>query len=142
MDTTQARAMRDTMNAMRERGDTAGIRAMRERMRAAGGGQFGGRGRGQGGPGAASGEINLRPAEAPPGGGQAFGGGRGGFGGFRAGPPVAEGDYLVTITAGGATMKRVVHVERIGTIPEDSGFGGSSDEDDGEEDEGGSSGSR
>jgi hypothetical protein len=55
---------------------------------------------------------------------------------------VAEGDYLVTITAGGATMKRVVHVERIGTIPEDSGFGGSNDEDDGEEDEGGSSGSR
>jgi hypothetical protein len=26
------------------------------------------------------------------------------------------------------TMKRVVHVERIGDIPEDSGFGGDEDE--------------
>jgi hypothetical protein len=54
---------------------------------------------------------------------------------------VAEGDYLVTITAGGATMKRVVHVERIGVVPEDTNFGGNDDEDDeggsGEEGDGG-----
>src|SRR4029079_18148377 len=116
MDTTAVRAMRDSMSAMRERGDTAGMRALRERMQAARPGGFG-RGRGQGGqPGAASGEINLPPAEAPPGGVPGFGGGggggRGGFGGQRAGAAVPEGDYLVTITANGTTMKRVVHVER------------------------------
>jgi hypothetical protein len=36
-------------------------------------------------------------------------------------------------------MKRVVHVERIGVIPEDTGFFG--DEGNGEEDEGGGSSS-
>ena len=84
---------------------------------------------GRGGPGGfrrPQGEINLRPAEDPPGtpAGGAGGGGRGRFGGQRNGPPVPEGDYLVTITANGMTMKRVVHVERIGDVPEDSGFGG------------------
>jgi hypothetical protein len=38
----------------------------------------------------------------------------------------------VTITANGITMKRVVHVERIGDIPEDSGFGGDEEEFEGE----------
>ena len=41
---------------------------------------------------------------------------------------MAEGQYLVTITAGGATMTRVIRVERIGEIPEDPGFGGEADE--------------
>ena len=89
-------------------------------------------GRGPGGFRRQTGEINLRPAEAPPGPAQGPGGGGGGgggrFGGQRNGPPVPEGDYLVTITANGMTMKRVVHVERIGDIPEDSGFGGDDDE--------------
>ena len=44
LDSTALRAMRDSMTAMRARGDTAGMRALRERM----GGQAGGRG--QGGP--------------------------------------------------------------------------------------------
>ena len=35
----------------------------------------------------------------------------------------------MTITANGATMKRVIHVERIGDLPEDSGFGGDDEED-------------
>ncbi|HMA19578.1 MAG TPA: hypothetical protein VKO87_02180, partial [Gemmatimonadaceae bacterium] len=63
------------------------------------------------------------------GGGGGGGGGRFG-GGARPGPAVAEGDYLVTITVNGATMKRVVHVERIGDIPEDTGFGGDEDDED------------
>jgi photosystem II stability/assembly factor-like uncharacterized protein len=140
MDTTAMRSMRDSMNAMRARNDTAGMRALRERMQAQGGGRGGpGRGRGPGGFGgpSASGEINLRPAEAPPG-QQPQGGGGGGGGRFgtgqRTGPPVAEGDYLVTITANGTTMKRVIHVERIGDIPEDTGFGGDDEDEDGGED--------
>ncbi|MEO8575637.1 MAG: hypothetical protein ABI556_03005 [Gemmatimonadales bacterium] len=141
-DTTAMRGMRDSLNAMRERGDTAGMRLLRERMQAQGrggpGGPGGGRTRGAGGAGGTlqPGEINLRPAEAPPGppqagvGGGGGGGGRFGGGG-RTGPIVAEGDYLVTITAaGGTTMKRVIHVERIGEIPEDTGFGGDEDEED------------
>ena len=125
MDTTAMRSMRDSMEAMRARGDTAGMRALRQRMQAAGGRGQGGRGRGPGGQ--QPGEINLRPAEAPPGQQGQFGGGGGGgrFGGQRAGAPVPEGDYLVTITtASGQTLKRVIHVERIGAIPEDTGFFG------------------
>jgi hypothetical protein len=72
-------------------------------------------GEGRGGPG----EINLRPAEAAAG-GAAGGGGEGGGGGFfgggRAGNLVEPGDYLVTINAGGQTMRQVVHVERVGEI--------------------------
>ncbi len=133
MDTTAMRSMRDSMSAMRARGDTAGVRVFRERMQAQGRpGGPGARGRGQGGAGAGlqPGEINLRPAEAPAGIPPAFGGGGGGgggggrFGGGRTGPTVAEGDYLVTITAGGVTMTRVIHVERLGEIPEDPRFGG------------------
>ncbi len=42
-----------------------------------------------------------------------FGGGGGGGGG-RGGPPlVASGDYLVTLTVGGKTMKQVLRVERV-----------------------------
>jgi hypothetical protein len=139
MDTTAMRSMRDSMSAMRERGDTAGMRALRERMQAGGRGP-GGRGRGAGGPGGlgqATGEINLRPAEAPAGAPPAGGGGGGGGGRFgggqRTGALVPEGDYLVTITANGTTMKRVLHVERIGDIPEDTGFGGDDEDDEGEE---------
>jgi photosystem II stability/assembly factor-like uncharacterized protein len=66
----------------------------------------------------AAGEINLRPAESRLGeapGGQ--GGGGGGFGAGRNGPMVPEGDYLVTITANGQTMRRVLHIERVSEIP-------------------------
>jgi hypothetical protein len=70
-----------------------------------------GQGRGAGAPG----EINLRPAEAPPGGAREGGGG-GLFGGGRAGNLVEPGDYMVTITANGQTMRQVVHVERVGEI--------------------------
>ena len=44
------------------------------------------------------------------------GGGGGFFGGGRAGNLVEPGDYLVTINAGGQTMRQVVHVERVGEI--------------------------
>jgi len=132
MDSSAMRAMRDSMAAMRERGDTAGIRAMSARMGAAAGGPGGPRVRGaradRGGQ-SGDGELNLRPAEAPlragagggPGaaGGAGGGGGGGGFGGPRNGTFVAEGDYLVTITAGGQTMRRTVHVERTGQLPPD-----------------------
>jgi hypothetical protein len=125
--------MRDSMTAMRTRGDTVGMRALREQMQARGGFAGGGR-RGQGG-GGAPGEINLRPAEAPaeaaigapPGGG---GGGGSGFGGARAGNLVEPGDYMVTITAGGQTMRQVVHVERVGEIL-NVDFGPEQDEDGG-----------
>jgi hypothetical protein len=120
-DTAVMAAVRDSMAAMRARGDTAGVRALRERTQARGG--FAGRGarRGQGGAGA-PGEINLRPAEGPIGGAAGGGGGGGGeggggfFGGGRAGTLVDAGDYLVTINAGGQTMRQVVHVERVGDI--------------------------
>jgi hypothetical protein len=112
-DTAAMAAMRDSMSAMRARGDTAGMRALRARMPARGGFVGGGR-RGQGG---APGEINLRPAEAPIGErGGGGGGGGGGFGGARAGNLVEPGDYMVTIIAGGQTMRQVVHVERVGEI--------------------------
>ena len=86
---------------------------MRARMPARAGFAGGGR-RGQGG---APGEINLRPAEAPIGErGGGGGGGGGGFGGARAGNLVEPGDYMVTIIAGGQTIRQVVHVERVGEI--------------------------
>jgi hypothetical protein len=47
---------------------------------------------------------------------QAFGrapaGGGGGFGFGGGAPPVATGDYLVTITVDGKTLTRVLRVER------------------------------
>ena len=66
---------------------------------------------------AEEGELNLRPAEAPPGPAP-----RRGDGGFRFGGGAAivkEGDYLVTITVGGNTLKQVLRVERIGEIPDE-----------------------
>ncbi|MBA2688059.1 MAG: hypothetical protein H0U64_08155 [Gemmatimonadaceae bacterium] len=147
-DTTGMGALRDSMTARTARGDTAGARVLRDsvasRMRAAGGGRFGGGGRGSaGGFGTAgSDQPNLRPAEAPvapaagAGGAGAFGaggGGRGGLGAGRTGPAVEAGDYLVTITVGGQTLRRAVRVERIGEIREDPGFFGN-DEDAGGED--------
>ena len=42
------------------------------------------------------------------------GGGGGGFGGGGGGPLMPSGDYLVTITGGGKTMKRVLRVEAVG----------------------------
>jgi hypothetical protein len=119
-DTTARAAMRDSANAMRARGDTAGLRALRERAQARGGLPGGGGRRGQGG--LAPGEINLRPAEGPIGGAAGAGGGGGGeggggfFGGGRVGNLVEPGDYMVTINAGGQTMRQVVHVERVGEI--------------------------
>jgi hypothetical protein len=68
--------------------------------------------RGQGAPG----EINLRPAEGPIGGGAGEGGGGGFFGGGRMGNLVDPGDYLITINVGGQTMRQVVRVERVGDI--------------------------
>ncbi len=115
-DTAAFRAARDSMEAMRSRGDTAGMRALRERLGVRGGPGGGGR---RGAP-PREGEINLRPSESPTlgpatgfGGG---GGGGGGFGGGRAGPAVDPGDYLVTITAGGQTLRQVVKVERVSDI--------------------------
>jgi len=135
-DTAAFTAARDSMNAMRARGDTAALRAFRERLQSRGGFAGGGR-RGQGG-GGAPGEVNLRPAEGPIGGapgggggeGGGGGGGGGGFGGGRAGNLVEAGDYLVTINAGGQTMKQVVHVERVGEIV-NTDFGPDTDEEDG-----------
>jgi len=133
-DTAAFNAARDTMNAMRARGDTAALRAFRERVQSRGGLAGGGR-RGQGG-GGAPGEVNLRPAEGPIGGaaggggggeGGGGGGGGGGFGGGRAGNLVEAGDYLVTINVGGQTMKQVVHVERVGEIV-NTDFGPDGDE--------------
>jgi len=70
--------------------------------------------------GSPRGEINLRPAEAPiggaPGGGGEGGGGGGFFGRGRVGNLVDPGDYMVTINAGGQTMRQVVRVERVGEI--------------------------
>jgi hypothetical protein len=100
-----------------------------------GGGQGGGgQGGGQGGQGAGANTEALQeiaglfpvPGRAPAGGG-GFGGpnfltalglgGGGGFGGGGGGggggaPTVAPGDYLVSITVGGKTMKQVLRVER------------------------------
>jgi hypothetical protein len=79
----------------------------------AGGGR---RGQGRGG---VSGELNLRPAEGPIGGAAPAGGGEGGggfFGGPRQGNLVDAGDYLVTLNAGGQSLRQVVHVERVGDI--------------------------
>ena len=116
VDTTGMGAMRDSMAAMRARGDTAGMRALRQRMQARGGFAGGAGRRGQGGRGGAPGEINLRPAESP----TLGSGGGGGVGGFfgrgRGGDIVDPGDYMVTITAGGQTMRQVVHVERVSDI--------------------------
>ena len=128
------------MNAMRARGDTAGMRALREQMQTRGGFAGGGR-RGQGfggGGGGAPGEINLRPAEGPiggaaPGAGGGGGGGEGGggfFGGGRAGNLVEPGDYVVTISVGGQVMKQFVHVERVGEIV-NVDFGPDENEEDG-----------
>jgi hypothetical protein len=105
-------ALRDSINAARlrrQREDSVraarGADTTQSRGRVAGGGR-----RGQGG-GAPEG-INLRPAEAT----AAGGGGGGFFGGGRAGNLVEPGDYMVTIDAGGQTMRQVVHVERVGDI--------------------------
>jgi hypothetical protein len=117
---------------MRARGDTAGVRALRERMGirgGGGGGGFQGGRRGAGG-GGAPGDVNLRPSESPtlgPGGGG--GGGGGFFGRGRAGNAVDPGDYLVTVTANGKTLRQVVRVERVGDIVENPfGFGDDDDE--------------
>ena len=108
-------ALRDSIN-------TARVRKQREdSVRAARGTdttEAGAGRRGQGG--GAPGELNLRPAEGPIGGAAPAGGGGGegggGFGGARQGNLVDAGDYLVTLNAGGQTMRQVVHVERVGDI--------------------------
>ena len=72
------------------------------------------------------GTLLRRPGQPAGGGGggggalafvaQAFGrapaGGGGGFGFGGGAPPVATGDYLVTITIDGKTLSRVLRVER------------------------------
>lgn len=134
VDTAGLAALRDSMNARRTRGDTAGARSLRDsiaaRMRSAGGGRFGG----ARGPAGSAGldQPNLRPAESPAGGGGPGGGAGAGTGARfagRSGPAVEPGEYLVTITAGGQTMRRTVKVERIGEIREDPGFFGGRAED-------------
>jgi hypothetical protein len=124
-------ALRDSINAARvrrQRDDS--VRAVRsadiavatrpvrpDDTTAVGAGRGGGR-RGQGAGGAA-GEINLRPAEGPIGGAAGAGGesgGGGGFGGARTGNLVEPGEYLVTINAGGQTMRQVVRVERVSDV--------------------------
>ncbi|HUQ99229.1 MAG TPA: hypothetical protein VM166_07235, partial [Gemmatimonadaceae bacterium] len=117
-DTTMSQAMRDSANAMRQRGDSAGLRRLAATP--------GSRPRSGG---SAPGEINLRPAEGPLGGAAGGGGeGGGGFGGGRNGNLVDPGDYVVTITAGGQTMRQYVHVERVGEII-NSDFGPEDDDD-------------
>ena len=70
--------------------------------------------------GSPRGKVNLRPAEAPivgaAGGGGEAGGAGGFFGGVRLGNLVDPGDYMVTVNAGGQTMRQVVRVERVGEI--------------------------
>jgi hypothetical protein len=109
-------ALRDSINtarARRQRDDSA--RAAREAdTTATERGAAAGARRGQRAD--APGEINLRPAEGPIGGGAPEGGGGGFFGGARAGNLVDPGDYLVTINAGGQTMRHTVRVERVGDI--------------------------
>jgi hypothetical protein len=131
MDSATFAAARDSMAAMRSRGDTAGMRAMRERLGIRGGGGFQGGGRRGGGGAFAPGDINLRPSESPTVGPQGEGG-RGGFGGFgRGGNAVEPGDYLVTITANGEQLRQVVRVERVGDIVENP-FGFGDDEEEGQ----------
>jgi len=112
-------ALRDSINSARlrrQREDSARAARAEDSTAAPGAGQ-GRRGRFGGG---ATGEINLRPAEAATlGGAAAGGGGEGGggfFGGGRAGNLVEPGDYMVTINAGGQVMRQVVHVERVSDI--------------------------
>ena len=84
--------------------------------------------------GSPRGEVNLRPAEAPivgaAGGGGEAGGAGGFFGGVRLGNLVDPGDYMVTVNAGGQTMRQVVRVERVGEIL-NVDFGPDEDENDG-----------
>lgn len=68
------------------------------------------------------GEPNLRPAELPAGREPESFAERFGLG-QRRGKYVDAGDYLVTIMPpGGQALKRVVHVERIGDVPDREGF--------------------
>ena len=116
-------ALRDSINAARvrrQRDDS--VRAARGADTTAAARDTSMAGRGRRGPGGGAGDINLRPADGPIGGAAPGGGGGGGeggggfFGGARAGNLVEPGDYLVTINAGGQTMRQVVHVERVGEI--------------------------
>jgi photosystem II stability/assembly factor-like uncharacterized protein len=85
-----------------------------------------GTGGGGGGPGGLA-FIAQTFGRAPAGGG----GGGGGFGGFGGAPLVSSGDYLVSITVGGTTLKRVLRVETIGGV----GGGGTAAGDEEEEEE-------
>ena len=106
--------LRDSINTARAR------RQREDSVRAARGADTAGGGRAGGQRGGSTGEINLRPAEGPIGGAAPEGGGAGGgggfFGGARLGNLVEPGDFLVTINAGGQTMRQVVRVERVGEI--------------------------
>jgi len=117
-----------------------GMQAMARAFGFGGGGGGGGGGFGGAGPqrwvdrpgeqGAPAGGQGGRGAAPPPGGQQAMGldqsqlfdimralgvtqGGGGGGGGFGGAVPIAnEGDYLVSMTVDGQTMKQVLRVER------------------------------
>lgn len=117
--TRAANSARDTVNA---RGQNPGTDTTSARgARATGGG-------GARRPGGGGDQINLRPAEEQIGAGG--GGGRGGRGGGgRTGGYVEPGDYIVTVTVGGRTMKQVVRVERVGEVGNDDPFGGDDDGD-------------
>jgi hypothetical protein len=63
--------------------------------------------------------IGIRP---PAGGGRGGGGGGGRGGG--AGGLAGTGDYLVTMTVGGKTLRQVLRVERVGSGDAVGGSGG------------------
>jgi photosystem II stability/assembly factor-like uncharacterized protein len=67
--------------------------------------------------------IGIRP---PAGGGRGGGGGGGRGGG--SGGLANTGDYLVTMTVGGKTLRQVLHVERVSGGDAGNGFGGGDDQ--------------
>jgi hypothetical protein len=61
-------------------------------------------------------EPHRRPAEAPP--GSSASDDENPFRGRRQGALVPEGDYLMTVTVAGQTVRHVVRVERVGPVAE------------------------
>jgi hypothetical protein len=72
-------------------------------------------------------QRTMRPAEAPAGAPEDFGSI---YRQQRRGPNVPAGDYLVTVVAGGETVRGVVHVERVSELSPDEGGGDEDDEGD------------
>ncbi|HKG94452.1 MAG TPA: hypothetical protein VKA84_21240 [Gemmatimonadaceae bacterium] len=129
-----ARARKDSI--AKSGGDTSEA-GMRAAMRAgaagrdsSGGPTLGTRGARQSSAPGMWGDLYLRPAEERPRrpgqgaeeggeGGEGRGGGR--FGGGRQGPLVKPGDYLVTVTVAGQTLRQVITVERTTEVNEEGG---------------------